>query len=138
MRINYKFESLNNYINKCRSNPYYANNVKQKETKISQMAFKGVKVRCYPITLVFKWHIKSKIADLDGRLPKNIIDGMVKSGTIVDDNVKYIKKIIHEYIPDTEDSVEVEIIENNIDNKYCMTRSTCNGCPKEEECEITK
>lgn len=138
MKINYKFESLNNYINKCRSNPYYANNVKQKETKVSQMAFRGIKVNNYPITLIFKWHMKSKIADLDGRLPKNIIDGMVKSGAIVDDNVKYIKKIVHEYIPSTEDSVEVEIIENNVDNKYCMTRSTCNGCPKEEECETTK
>ena len=138
MKINYKFESLNNYINKCRSNPYYANTVKQKETKLSQVAFKGIKVNSYPITLIFKWHMKSKIADLDGRLPKNIIDGMVKAGTIVDDNVKYIKKIVHEYIPDIEDYVEVDIIENNINNKLCMTRSTCRGCPKEKECEITK
>ena len=65
----------------------------------------------YPIELIFKWHMKSKIADLDGRLAKNIIDGLVKSKRIPDDNVKFIQKITHEYISDTKDYVELEIKE---------------------------
>ena len=55
--------------------------------------------------------MKSKIADLDGRIPKNIIDGLVKIKRIPDDNVKYIQKITHIYVEDKKDYVEVEIKE---------------------------
>ena len=120
MVIQYKFESLNNYINKCRTNPYYANKIKQKETELVKLHFIGKKVKNYPITVVFKWHMKSKIADLDGRLAKNILDGMVRAGTIIDDNVKYIQKIVHEYIQSTKDYVEVNIYENNQNSNQCM------------------
>ena len=57
--------------------------------------------------------MKSKVADLDGRLEKNIIDGLVKSKRIIDDNVKYIQKITHIYVEDKEDYVEVGIREKN-------------------------
>ena len=108
--IDYKFESLNNYINQCRINYYVANKTKQKETMLSAMMFTKIpKIEKYPIELTFKWHMKSKCADLDGRFAKNIIDGLVKSKRIPDDNVKYIQKITHEYIGDTKDYVEVEI-----------------------------
>lgn len=111
--INHKFESLNNYINKCRTNYYVANKVKQQETMLSALAFSKIPpITEFPINLTFKWHMKSKIADLDGRFPKNIIDGMVKSKRIPDDNVKYIQKIVHEYISDDKDYVEVEIWRN--------------------------
>ena len=110
--INHKFESINNYVNQCRTNYYIANKTKQKETMLSALAFSRMpKIEKYPIELIFKWHMKSKIADLDGRIPKNIIDGLVKSKRIPDDNVKYIQKITHEYVSDTEDYVEVEIKE---------------------------
>lgn len=108
--INHKFKSLNEYINECRTNYYVANKTKQKETMISALQFtKTPKITKYPIELKFKWHMKSKTADLDGRIPKNIIDGLVKSKRIPDDNVKYIQKITHEYIGDIKDYVEVEI-----------------------------
>lgn len=108
--INYKFESLNNYINACRTNYYMANKIKQKETQLSALEFiKIPKITSYPIKIKFKWHMKNKTADLDGRLAKNIIDGLVKSKRIEDDNVKYIQKIVHEYISDDKDYVEVEI-----------------------------
>ena len=111
--IDYKFESLNSYINQCRTNYYIANKTKQKETLLSALEFTKIpKIEKYPIELIFKWHMKSKICDLDGRFPKNIIDGLVKAKKIPDDNVKYIQKITHEYISDTKDYVEV-IIDNN-------------------------
>ena len=110
--INYKFESINSYINKCRTNYHLANKIKQQETELSALAFSKMPVITkYPIELVFKWHIKNKTSDLDGRLPKNIIDGLVRSKRIIDDNVKYIQKITHEYVADTKDYVEVEIKE---------------------------
>lgn len=110
--IDYKFKNINQYINECRTNYYVANKTKQQETMISALRFiKIPKITKFPIELIFKWHIKSKVADLDGRLPKNIIDGLVKAKRIPDDNVKYIQRITHEYIGDTKDYVEVEIKE---------------------------
>lgn len=110
--IDYKFESLNNYINACRTSYHVANKIKQKETTIAALEFiKLPKIQQYPIEIVFKWHIKNKTSDLDGRLAKNIIDGLVKSKRIIDDNVKYIQKITHEYISDDKDYVELEIYE---------------------------
>lgn len=110
--IDYKFDSINQYINKCRTNYYVANKLKQKETTISAMVFNKIpKIEKYPIELIFYWHIKTKTSDLDGRLPKNIIDGLVRAKKIKDDNVKYIQKITHIYIEDKKDYVEVEIKE---------------------------
>lgn len=108
--IKYKYDSLNNYINKCRTNYHVANNIKQKETELSALAFSKIKaITNYPIRLTFYWHMKSKVADLDGRLAKNIIDGLVRAKKIPDDNVKFIQEIRHVYVEDKEDYVEVEI-----------------------------
>lgn len=110
IHINYKFENINTYINKCRTNQFYANKIKQQETELSRLAFINIpKITEYPIELIFTWHIKTKTSDLDGKLPKNIIDGLVRAGKIEDDNVKFIQKITHIYQPDTQDSVEIEI-----------------------------
>ena len=110
--INHKFESINNYINKCRTNYHIANKVKQQETMLSALAFSKIPpLHIFPIELIFYWHIKYKTSDLDGRLAKNIIDGLVRSRRIPDDNVKYIQKITHKYIEDTRDFVEIEIKE---------------------------
>ena len=110
--INNKYKSLNEYIYECRKNYYLANQTKQKETMLSALAFTKIPpINKFPIELIFYWHMKSKIADLDGRVPKNIIDGLVRSKRIPDDNVKYIRKITHIYVPDKKDFVEVEIKE---------------------------
>lgn len=134
MVIKYKFESLNNIINKSRTNPYYANKIKQQETEIARLHFIGKKYKT-PLTIIFKWHMKSKIADLDNMLPKSILDGMVKAGSIPNDNVKYIKKIVHEYVEDKEDYVDIEFYSDNQNTEYCMTRATCNGCKYENRCK---
>ena len=94
--IDYKFKNINTYINECRTNYHIANKTKQTETRISAMHFSKIpKIDKFPIELIFTWHMKSKIADLDGKLPKNIIDGLVFAKKIPDDNVKYISKITH-------------------------------------------
>ena len=112
--IDYKFKSLNNYINECRTNYHIANKTKQIETKLSAMYFSKIpKITEYPIELIFTWHMKSKVADLDGRFAKNVIDGLVKAKKIPDDNVKYINKITHIYKEDKKDYLEVEILNGN-------------------------
>lgn len=133
MVIDYKFENINSIINKSRSNPYYANKIKQKETEIARLHFIGTKIENFPITIVFKWHIKSKIADLDNKSEKAILDGMVKAGTIPDDNVKYIQKIVHEYVKDTREFVEIKIYSDKQSKKICM-KTSCNGCKYETRC----
>lgn len=108
--INNKFKSINEYINECRTNFYVANKTKQQETMLSALAFAKIPpITKFPIELIFYWHIKTKTSDLDGRLPKNIIDGLVRSKRIPDDNVKFISKITHIYVSDDKDYVEVEI-----------------------------
>lgn len=114
IKINYKFKSINEYINECRTDYHIANKTKQKETMLAMLMFSKIpKIEKYPIELIFNWHIKSKISDLDGRIPKNIIDGLVKAKKIPDDNVKYIQRITHQYIEGKFDYVEVEIKEMN-------------------------
>lgn len=110
IKIDYNFKNINKYINECRTNYHIANNTKQKETQLSALYFSKIpRIETYPIELIFYWHMRSKIADLDGKLPKNIIDGLVRAKKIPDDNVKYINKITHIYIQDKKDYVEVEI-----------------------------
>lgn len=110
--IKYKFESMNSYIGKCRNNIYLANKVKQEETNLAMQHFANIpKIEKFPIELTFNWFMKSKIADLDGRFGKNIIDGLVRANKIPDDNVKYIQRIVHNYKESKEDFVEVEIRE---------------------------
>ena len=110
--INYKFKSMNDLIRENRTSYHNGNTIKQKETMLSALAFSKIpKIEKFPIELTFKWHIKTKTSDLDGRTPKSIIDGLVKAKKIPDDNVKYIQRIIHEYVSDTKDYVEVEIKE---------------------------
>lgn len=109
IKINYKFESVNSYIGKCRTNIYLANKIKQQETNLCTLIFNRIpKIENTPIRLIFYWHMKSKIADLDGRLAKNIIDGLVRAKKIPDDNVKYIQEIVHKYVLDKTDYVEIE------------------------------
>lgn len=110
--IDYKFKSMNDLIKENRSGYYVGNSTKQKETMLAALAFSKLEpIKKFPIEMIFKWHMKSKIADLDGRTPKSIIDGLVRAKRIPEDNVKYIQKITHEYIGDTKDYVEVEIKE---------------------------
>ena len=109
--LDYKFTNLNTYINACRTNKFQANKIKQQETEYAKLMFRNVPKYENPIELTFIWHIKNICSDLDGKLEKNILDGLVKAKKIPDDNVKYIQKITHIYTKDIKDFVEVEIKE---------------------------
>jgi Holliday junction resolvase RusA-like endonuclease len=82
---------MNDYINVNRRNVYAANKIKQDETFISMLKFKGVKINT-PCKLKFTWYIPNKGNDLDNvaSTKKFIIDGMTKAGTIKNDNCNHI------------------------------------------------
>ena len=111
IQIPLKLSNWNDIIKQCRYNKYSANSHKQTEMEqISSYIENMPKITRYPIKIVFKWHIKNKTSDLDNKSIKSILDEMQRLNIIKNDNIKYINEITHIAIPDKEDYVEVEII----------------------------
>lgn len=112
--LDYKFASLNDIINVSRTNRFMANKLKKDEMEVVRYSTIGIPaIENYPVEIVFLWHIKNINSDLDGRVEKNILDGLVNVGILKNDSLKYISKITHEYIKDTKDYVEVYIEEKS-------------------------
>lgn len=109
--IKKKLDNWNNIIGHNRANRFYANKKKQDEMDAIKEFLPKEKVKNYPIKMIFRWHIKSKVSDLDNKSTKSILDCMQKEGIIENDNIKYINEIHHIAIPDKEDYVDVEIEE---------------------------
>ena len=112
-KIEYKFTSLNSYINAERTNRYKAAAIKKRETRIAYLSFKGKEKIDTPCRLKFTWLIKDKRRDLDniGYAKKYILDGMVKAGIIENDGLNQIIGLQDEYIVCDTDGVIVEVIE---------------------------
>lgn len=109
--IDYKFDNWNDTIKKSRTNYAYANKAKQKEMDVVRYYLLNVpKITKYPVKMIFKWHIKSIISDLDNKSVKSILDQMQHSGILENDNIKYIREITYVAIPDNKDYVEIEIL----------------------------
>lgn len=107
-----KMSNWNDIINHNRANRFYANKKKQEEMEEISQYINIQPVKNYPIKIIFKWHIKSKVSDLDNKSVKVILDEMQKLKIIENDNIKYINEIRYIAIPDKSDYVEVEIEEN--------------------------
>lgn len=111
--IKTQLDNWNKTINKNRINRTYANESKKTEmASIEKEIDKLHKITKYPIKLVFKWHIKSVVSDLDNKSVKSILDQLQKSEIIENDNIKYIDEIRYIAIKDKENFVEMEIYEN--------------------------
>lgn len=107
-----KLHNWNDIIGHNRANRFYANKQKQEEMEEISEHMNIEPVKNYPIKMVFKWHIKSKISDLDNKSVKSILDELQRLKVIKNDNIKYINEITYIAIPDKEDYVEVEIKES--------------------------
>lgn len=105
-----KMSNWNDTIRYNRANRFYANKKKQEEMEEISQYINIEPINKYPIKIVFKWHIKNKTSDLDNKSIKSILDEMQRLNIIKNDNIKYINEITHIAIPDKEDYVEVEII----------------------------
>lgn len=109
--IDYEFITWNKYILKERTNKFLAYKVKKEEEKVIKYFTIGKKYNGeYPIKITFKRYFKDKRQDLDGTNLKIIIDGLVKSGVIKNDNLNCIQEIIILPIFDKEKKgIEIEI-----------------------------
>ena len=68
--IDYKFENINTYVNKCRTNPFFANKKKKKETELSMLEFSKIpKIENTPINIKKKY--KNALPTSNGILPIN-------------------------------------------------------------------
>lgn len=110
--IKKKLHNWNDIIGHNRANRFYANKKKQDEMEEISKYIPKEPIKKYPVKAIFKWHIKSKVSDLDNKSVKVILDQMQKQGTLENDNIKYINEITYVAIPDKEDYVEVEIKED--------------------------
>lgn len=90
--IQHKFTSLNEYINKERTNRYMAAAIKKKETAIAEEAMSGLSKIDIPCRVSFTWYLTNKRRDLDNIAfaKKFILDGAVSAGVISSDNVQYV------------------------------------------------
>lgn len=110
--FDYKYPTLNEYINKCRS--HWASGAKMKEesdyaTVLLLRLQKAKPIDEYPVDLVVKWHCKDKRKDVDNihSSIKFILDGMQKAGIIKGDGRKYISQIYQQIIDDGKEYSEI-------------------------------
>lgn len=110
--INYQTPNWNDYINLERTNFYAANKLKQQEKKIVRFNTIGKKYTgSYPVEITFKPHYKDRRQDLDNFRIKGLLDGLVTSGVLKNDNLRHIQRIILEPVFDNKEGVEIEIKE---------------------------
>ncbi len=110
--IEYTPPNWNKYIDLERGNFHAANNLKQKEKKIVRYSTIGKQYKGnYPVELIFKPHFKDHRQDLDNFRYKGLLDGLVASKVLKNDNLKHIQKITLEPVFDDKNGVEIEIRE---------------------------
>lgn len=111
--INMKLPSLNEYINLCRTNKYKA--AKFKADIEADIAIYLYQMEHYtnPIKIHFHWIEGNKRRDLDNICfaKKFILDAMVKTGKLKDDNRKCVTAFTDSFYYGKETKVIVEIEE---------------------------
>lgn len=115
--FDYKYPTLNEYINKCRSHWSSGAKMKEESDYATVMLLKLQKAKPideYPVDLVVKWHCKDKRKDVDNihSSIKFILDGMQKAGIIQGDGRKYISQIYQQIIDDGKEYTEVFAFRN--------------------------
>ncbi len=111
--IPHRLTRLNEYTEINRYNRYKGARMKKDMTKLCAYYIPKIKLD-YPIEITYVWTVKSLANDLGNASVGNkfIEDAMVKKGLIPDDNLKWIKKITHEYLKGKKEKVKIII------NKY--------------------
>lgn len=116
-----RLNSLNEYINACRTNVHAGNHMKRTNQAVVRMALlkargkaKTPKVTEYPCKVKITWYEPDRRRDVDNVTfgVKFILDELVNMGVIIDDSRKYVSEIHHEVLTDKHDPrIEVEIKE---------------------------
>lgn len=97
--IDEKLPSLNEYINKCRTNRYGAAEYKR-EIEKRIMRYFSFKPISKPVRILFTWQEANKRRDLDNVAfaKKFILDAMVKGGYLKDDNRRWVTGFTDEFV----------------------------------------
>lgn len=109
--------SLNEYINAERRNRFMAAKLKKEAQEMVSWQIKSMPVIQEASFFHFEWHIPNKKRDPDnissyGR--KVILDAMVKSGKLENDNLKWVKGFTDTFVVSDEDKVVVTITTNSL------------------------
>ena len=111
--IPHRLTRLNEYTEINRYNRYKGARMKKDMTNLCACYIPNIKIN-YPVEITYIWTVKSLANDLGNVSVGNkfIEDAMVKKRLIPDDNLKWIKKITHEYLKGKKEKVKIII------NKY--------------------
>ncbi|MEG0872963.1 MAG: RusA family crossover junction endodeoxyribonuclease [Clostridia bacterium] len=113
VEIPMKLPSLNKYINECRKNKYAGANMKKSVENDMAIFINLLPSFNKPLKITFKWIENNKKRDLDNicSAKKFILDCLVKTGKIQDDNRKIITGFKDEFYYADEAKVILEIEE---------------------------
>ena len=118
--IDYKFPSLNEYINAERRNRFAAAKIKKEWTErvmdivLAQTLGDKKPNLKFPTAVRFIVHEQNQRRDIDNvsaMVSKFCLDGMVKAGLLPDDSQKYVNKIECDLVVDGMVGVEILIDE---------------------------
>lgn len=111
--LEYNFENLNEMIRLSRGNRYGANNQKKQEMQYVKFAtLKVPKITEYPIKVEAIWHVKNKNFDLDNKIIKNALDGLVNARILKNDNYNCINEIVYKAVIDDTQKLELILTKN--------------------------
>lgn len=107
-----KLSNWNDIINANRINKYVGASQKKKEMQDISYFIRNMKpITKYPIKITFTWHVSNLRKDIDNMSTKSILDCMQELGKLENDNIKHINSICHYAVKDSEEFVEMEIID---------------------------
>lgn len=113
VELDYKFQNLNDMITSSRGSKYKANTVKQREKHFVKLNTLTVpKITEYPVKIDVIWHVKNKCFDLDNKIVKSILDGLVEARILKNDNFNCINEINYKAVVDGNEKVELILTKN--------------------------
>ena len=114
IEIPFRLPSLNNYINECRKNRYGAARIKKEVEADISWYINKLPTYENPIKIHFHWVEENKRRDLDNVCfaKKFILDSMVKSGKLKNDNRNFVKGFMDTFEYGKESKVILEIEES--------------------------
>ncbi len=117
VEINMKLPSLNEYVNVCRENRFKASKFKKNLEEDIMMFTNRLPRFENPVKIHFHWIEGNKRRDLDNICfaKKFILDALVKSGKLQDDNRKIVTAFTDTFEYGEETKVILEIEEANDD-----------------------
>lgn len=114
VEINMKLPSLNEYVDICRTNAYKASRYKKNLEEDIMMFTNRLPRFMTPVTIHFHWIEGSRRRDLDNVAfaKKFILDALVKSGKLKDDNRRCVTAFTDTFEYGDETKVILEIRED--------------------------